>query len=289
VRSSHILLLFAPNLHAARLQSQVDVDIADPGRLTMSKAYFSESLARGLAVLRSFDRSVPRQRITVVAKRTGLTRAAARRFLLTLKDLGYVGADGDTFYLRPRVLDLGYHFFATNDVASLIQPVLAELADRTQEATTFGVLEGNDVLIIARSSKRLWDLHVSTGSRLPLLQTSLGLVLLSAEPGERQLAILNSLLQSKDDIRRTLSQLEETAKKDYYISRRELSPNLTAVAVPVRDSKQNVVGALNLTSHTSTLSHAALKQKVLPLLRDATSQIQAAIRTSEIPFNLRED
>jgi hypothetical protein len=139
-------------------------------RSVMSKAYFSEPPARGLLVLKSFDGTTPRQRISTVTNRTGLNPAAARRFLLTLVDLGHAGTDGDLFYLQPRVLDLGYRYLASVDVGGLVQRLLTELADRIQEATTFGVLDGKDVLIVARASKRLFDLHVGEGSRLPLLQ-----------------------------------------------------------------------------------------------------------------------
>src|ERR671931_2169059 len=104
-----------------------------PPRQRKRSAHFSESLARGLAVIRTFDGNAPMLRIADVAKRTGLDRASARRFLLTLHDLGYVGRSDDLFYLRPRALDIGFSYLASLDLNRVIQPLLNELTDVTRE------------------------------------------------------------------------------------------------------------------------------------------------------------
>jgi IclR family transcriptional regulator, pca regulon regulatory protein len=137
------------------------------------RSYFSDSLARGLLVLRAFNGASPRLRVSEVAERTKLSRAVARRFLLTLRDLGYVGKDGEAFFLRPRVLDFGHQYFSSTNIWSLIQPLLVELAERTQEATTFGVLDDKEVLVVARAAKRMWDLAIGSGRKLASLPAPL--------------------------------------------------------------------------------------------------------------------
>ena len=149
---------------------------------TQRPAHYSESLARGLQVLRAFDRDAPRLRVRDVAERSGLNRAAARRFLLTLRDLGYVASENDIYFLRPRVLDLGYSYLSSANIRGIVQPLLDELAERTRDATTLAVLDETEALIIARACKRPFDLAIGSGSRLPLDKTALGHVLLAALP-----------------------------------------------------------------------------------------------------------
>src|SRR5215472_18801020 len=100
-------------------------------------AWFSESLARGLLVARAFDRTSPRMRASEVALKTGLTRAAARRYLLTLRELGYVGSDGDWFYPMPRILELGYSFISSARLEDFVEPILKRLSDETGTAAHF--------------------------------------------------------------------------------------------------------------------------------------------------------
>ena len=149
---------------------------------TQRPAHYSELLARGLQVLRAFDRDAPRLRVRDVAERSGLNRAAARRFLLTLRDLGYVASENDIYFLRPRALDLGYSYLSSANIRSMVQPLLDELAERTRDATTLAVLDETEALIIARACKRPFDLAIGSGSRLPLDKTALGHVLLAALP-----------------------------------------------------------------------------------------------------------
>jgi IclR family pca regulon transcriptional regulator len=116
--------------------------------VTEKQNWYSESLARGLVVLRAFCQGAERLRMTDVAERAGLTRAAARRYLLTLRELGYVGEMGGFFYLRPRILDLGYSYIASVSIEELVEPVLEEIAEQTKAATHFAVLDADQCVIL---------------------------------------------------------------------------------------------------------------------------------------------
>lgn len=241
--------------------------------------YFSESLSRGLAVLRAFDRDAPRLRIGEVAERAGLNRAAARRYLLTLRDLGYVASEKDSFMLRPRVLDLGYSYFAAANIGTTIQPLLAELAERTQEAATFAVRDELQVLVVARAAKRLWDLSVGTGSRLPLLQTALGRALLADLPEQELNAILTALNVFRRDRPRLLRSVSQVRRQEYAFVQAEFAPKLAAIAVPIWDRDGRTLAAVNVTSYTST--RATLVDIALPALKETKAQIEAALRSSD--------
>lgn len=256
-------------------------------------AYFSESLARGLSVLRAFDQDFPRLRIRDVAERTGLNRAAARRFLLTLCDLGYVGCDNGFFFLRPRILDLGYSYLVSTDIRGLTQPLLDELADATGEATTLAVLDGMDALILARACKRKFDLAIGAGSRLPLHRTALGHVLLAALPPAK----LEMFLRKAPDLAGTSAAAKEALRRrlkavrqqDYACVEGLLNGQLVAVAVPIRNRDGQVVAALNVTSYDTPLKPAIVSKKFLKPLSQTKLQIEAAIRSSDaIPLNGEE-
>jgi IclR family pca regulon transcriptional regulator len=244
--------------------------------------HFSESLARGLSVLRAFDRNAPRQGIAEIAERTEMSRAAARRFLLTLRDLGYVGTDGNRFFLRPLVLELGYKYLSSANITSLIQPMMDELADRTKEATTLAVLDGSDVLIVARATRREWDLSVGAGSRLPAARTTLGLVLISALSEARQrnlIAALRSEIPNIDDFKRRLRQIQ---KQGFAVAQRDLTAGWSAIALPIEDATGAVVAAVNITSYEEKPSRRNLLEEFMPSLREVKLQIETALRTTRI-------
>ncbi len=244
-----------------------------------ASAYFSESLSRGLAVLCAFSREAPRLRIGEVAERAGLNRAAARRYLLTLRDLGYVASDNDSFVLRPKVLDLGYAYFSSANIGASIQPLLAELAERTQEAATFAVRDDLNVLVVARAAKRMWDLSIGAGTRLPLTQTALGRVLLASLSDEDVTAVLAAIKVSADERSLLLRNLKQVQRQGYAVVQAEFAPKLAGIAVPILDREGRTAAAVNVTSYTIT--RASLISDVLPMLRDTKAQIEAALRSSD--------
>jgi IclR family pca regulon transcriptional regulator len=141
---------------------------------------FVQSLARGLSVVRAFDRDHPRLTLSQVAVRSGLTRAVARRNLLTLRHLGYVGADGRDFYLRPRVLELGYSYLSSLGLGEIALQAMEELSHRVGESCSMAVLDDADIVYVARVPvRRVMSIALGVGARLPAFATSMGRVMLA--------------------------------------------------------------------------------------------------------------
>ena len=156
---------------------------------------FVQSLDRGLAVIRAFGPGKERLSLSDVARETGLTRAAARRFLLTLVKLGYVRSDGREFSLRPRVLELGYAFLSGLAMPEIASPHLEELVAQVRESSSISVLDGHQIVYVARvPTKRIMTVAISVGTRFPAYATSMGRVLLAG--------------MSPDDLEKYLSEAE---------------------------------------------------------------------------------
>ena len=147
----------------------------------MAEAEFVQSLERGLAVIRAFDADNPELTLSDVARITGLTRAAARRFLHTLVELGYMRSDGRKFALRPRILELGYAFLSSLSLPEMALPHLEQLVEKVHESSSVSVLDGNEVVYVARvPTKRIMRIAISVGTHFPAYATSMGRVLLAA-------------------------------------------------------------------------------------------------------------
>src|ERR1700742_1827731 len=146
---------------------------------------FVQSLGRGRAVIRAFDAEHRELRLTEVAERTGLTRAAARRFLLTLVELGYVHQDDGRFSLRPRVLDLGYSYLSGLSFGEIAQPHMERLVHEVNESSSISVLDDLEVVYVVRvPTRRIMSITLSVGTRLPAYATSMGRVLLANLPDD---------------------------------------------------------------------------------------------------------
>jgi IclR family pca regulon transcriptional regulator len=253
-----------------------------------SRPYHSESLARGLMVIRAFDHDFPRLRAADVAKRTGLSRAAARRYLLTLQDLGYVGSEGDLFYLRPRLLDLGFSYLSSIGVERAVQPVLSRISERTHASSTFAVLDRDEVVFVARApSKGIFMLATSIGGRVPAHATTLGQVLLAALPPaelERYLAESERIaftartITDADALRRRLAQVRA---EDYAISYSEQAEGIVAAAVPVHNQRGEVVAAVNINMYPANASKLRVVRRHLPVLREEVRELERALQAHD--------
>ncbi len=143
--------------------------------------HFVQSLERGLAVIKAFGSEDPELTLSDVARRTGLTRAAARRFLLTLADLGYVRSDGKHFALTPRVLELGYAYLSSLSLPEIAEPHLERLAAEVRESSSVSVLDGDEIVYVGRvPTSRIMRVSINVGTRFPAYATSMGRVLLAA-------------------------------------------------------------------------------------------------------------
>ena len=247
---------------------------------------FVQSLDRGLAVIRCFSSEHPSLTLSEVAERTGLTRAAARRFLLTLQELGYVGSTGRQFSLRPRVLALGYAYLSSFSVAQISQPHLEELAEDLHESCSVSVLDGDDLVYVARASaNRIMTIALTVGTRLPPYPTSMGRVLLAHLP-ERELDAHLARVQMRKLTEQTIVEeprlrevLAEVRRQGWAAVDQELEAGVRSIAVPIRDSSRRVVAAINASAHAARVPMRTLEKQFLPKLQDAARQIDSELAT----------
>jgi IclR family pca regulon transcriptional regulator len=243
---------------------------------------FVRSLDRGLAVIRAFGAETPRLTLSEVARATGLTRSAARRFLLTLVELGYVRSDGREFSLRPRVLELGYAFLSGMGILEVAQPHVEEMVVSVQESATVGVLDGDEVVCVLRvPARRIMVVAIAVGTRLPAYATSMGRVLLagmSPQEFERYLdRIRLEPLTSRtvSDVDHLRAVIDETRQRGFALVDQELEDGLRTVGVPIREPGGRVAAGLAIPVHASLLSIDAVKERLVPALRATASEIEA--------------
>ena len=245
---------------------------------------FVQSLDRGLAVIRCFSSEHPSLTLSEVAERTGLTRAAARRFLLTLQELGYVGSSGRQFSLRPRVLALGYAYLSSFSVSQIAQPHLEDLAEELHESCSVSVLDGDDLVYVARASaNRIMTIALTVGTRLPAYPTSMGRILLAHLPEQELDAYLRRTTMRKlteqtiTDEGRLREVLAEARSRGWAAVDQELEAGVRSIAVPVRDSSRKVVAAINASAHAARVPMRTLEKQFLPRLQGAARQIDSEL------------
>ncbi len=247
--------------------------------------YHSESLARGLLVIRAFGHDFPRLRAIEVAKRTGLSRAAARRYLLTLQDLGYVGCDADVFYLRPRLLDLGFSYLSSIGVEDIVQPVLNRVSEKTQASSTFAVLDRDEVVFVARApSKGIFMLATSVGGRVAAHATTLAQVLFAAMPPaelDRYLAESKRVAFTKWTITEAKAlrrKLDRVRAEGCAVSHSEQFEGIVAAAVPVRNQRGEVIAAVNINMYPANASKIKVARNYVGLLREEVRELETALQ-----------
>jgi IclR family pca regulon transcriptional regulator len=236
-------------------------------------------------VIRAFGHDFPRLRAIDVAKRTGLSRAAARRYLLTLQDLGYVGSETDVFYLRPRLLDLGFSYLSSIGVEDIVQPVLSRISEKTQASSTFAVLDRDEVVFVARApSKGIFMLATSIGGRVAAHATTLGQVLLAAmapEELDRYLAESKRVAFTKrtiTDAGALRQKLDLVRAEGYALSHSEQFEGIVAVAVPVHNQRGEVVAAVNINMYPANASKIKVAKKHVAILREEVRELEAAMQ-----------
>jgi len=258
---------------------------AADGSLAVRNSEFVQSLDRGLAVIRAFGPDRERLSLSEVARATGLTRAAARRFLLTLVKLGYVRNEGREFSLRPRVLELGYAYLSGLALPEVAAPHLEELVAKLHESSSISVLDGHHIVYVVRvPTKRIMTVAISVGTRFPAFATSMGRVLLAALPDdqfERYLAeaeFEQLTARTVTDPGRLRAIVREVARQGYAIVDQELEEGLRAVAAPVRGGAGVGTAAINVSAHASRVSMAAMRSEILPALLETVRQIEADLQ-----------
>jgi IclR family pca regulon transcriptional regulator len=245
---------------------------------------FIAGMAKGMAVLESFDTERQRLNATQAAERAGLTRAAARRHLLTLAHLGYLESDGSHYWLSPKVLRFSGSYLSSARLPRLLQPTLNRLAAQTRESFSAVVLDGDEVVIVARSAsvgaQRLMAYGLHLGARLPVHATSTGRVLLAALPRAefsawlkgRELARLTPRTTVEPKAFRAL--IAQARADDFAVARDEHELGVHALAVPLRNMKGQTLAALNVVASPLRMEARTLENDLLPLLQEAARELR---------------
>lgn len=250
----------------------------------MENRDFVQSLERGLAILRTFDVDHPIMSLSEAAARTGMTRAAARRFLLTLVELQLVGTDGKRFWLRPTVLDIGYRYLSGQPWWHIAQPIVEEVARSTNESFSVCVLDGCDIVYVCRAAvSRIVSTNLTIGSRLPAWCTALGRVLLSRLPDAEIRSRLDASNIEKftpltvTSKRKLLDMIVEVRSSGYSLLDQELDLGLRALAVPLTVSTDTVVATLGVSVQANRVSTDELLTRHLPVLLERARQISDGV------------
>lgn len=249
--------------------------------------HYVQSLERGLAVIKAFDAENPQLTLSDVARLTGLTRAAARRFLLTLADLGYVRTDGKRFSLTAKVLELGYSYLSSMSLSEVAQPHLEQLSADVHESSSVSVLDGPDVVYVARvAASRIMTVSINIGTRFPAYATSMGHVLLAGLPAAELDAYLTRTPLARLTANTITDQvalrgaLETVRAQGYSIVDQELEEGLRSVAAPIRD-RSGVIAAINISTHASRRSIESIQAELIPRLQTAAHRIEADLTAAK--------
>jgi IclR family pca regulon transcriptional regulator len=247
---------------------------------------FVQSLERGLAIIRVFNSERPSMTVSEIAQEVGLTRAAVRRFLLTLGELGYVYGKNNRFELTPRVLELGYAYLSALSFPDIALPRLEQLVVETAEASEGSILDGGDVVYVVRvPGPALMTISVNIGARRPAHATAMGRVLLAHLPPAELDAYLETTelvpmlprtITDPDEFRAELRRVREDG---YALVNQELEEGLVAIAVPVRDRTGRVRAAINLSTHIGRKSVKDMRALV-PAVRAAAADIEVGLKHS---------
>ncbi len=242
---------------------------------------FVESLDRGLRLLQCFGARPSPMTLSEIAAAAGLPRATARRILFTLQHGGYVSSDGKQFALTPHVLTLAGAYLHSNQVVAVLQPVLDRIAVAAQEISSLAVLDGDDVVFVARGSPtRIFSGGVEIGYRLPAFCTAVGRAILGrlgdAELKTKLVAMKRAALtpQTITDPKKLLPAIAADRTRGYSLVDREAEPHFRSIAVPVRRYDGAIVAAINIGAHVDRISTDEMIKRFLPLLREGTEGVR---------------
>ena len=249
---------------------------------------YVQSFARGLQVIRCFSAQAPEQTLTEVASRAGLSRAGARRILLTLQTLGYVSSDARLFRLTPRILDLGFAYLSSMPIWNLAEPAMQALTARVGESCSAAVLEGTDIVYVLRvPTHKILSIGLGVGSRLPAYCTSMGRVLLAGLDDD---AVVN-LLQTNParaltrhtvtDPQELLVKVRQARRQGWCLVNQELEEGLISLAAPLTERSGRTVAALNISGQANRTSARQMQETMLPALLETAASICALLAAKQ--------
>ena len=247
---------------------------------------YVQSFARGLEVLRSFSAAAPQQTLSEVAAASGLTRAGARRILLTLQTLGYVESEGRLFRLTPRILDLGFAYLSSMPIWDLAEPTMEALVDQLHESCSAAVLDGRDIVYVLRvHTHKIMSTNLGVGSRLPAFWTSMGRMLLAGQSDDQVQALLDGLprraltphtLTRDEDL---LAAVRQARTQGWCLINQELEEGLISIAAPLRNRAGETVAALNISGQANRTSAEMMRTQLLPPLLKAAETVSRLLGT----------
>jgi IclR family transcriptional regulator, pca regulon regulatory protein len=251
----------------------------------MNPRDYVSSLARGLEVLRAFNRTRRKMTLSEVAAETDNTRAGARRILLTLVHEGYAVADGKLFDLTPQVLELGYSVLSSKGAWDIARPFIDHLSEEIRESCSAAVLDKFDVVYVSGAQyHRVISVGITVGARFPAHCTATGRVLLAAQPDEMWPGILQNIPLTKMTERTVTNRLEfrrileDVRERGWSLVDQELEIGLMSIAVPLRNSAGGLVGAINVGVPTVRMTPSEMESQVLPRLLDTAASISKALK-----------
>lgn len=241
---------------------------------------YVQSFARGLEVIRSFSAQAPQQTLSEVATRSGLTRAGARRILLTLQALGYVSTDGKLYRLTARILDLGFAYLSSMPIWNLAEPVMEALVAQVKESCSAAVLDATDIVYVLRvPTHKIMSITLGVGSRLPAYCTSMGRVLLADLPEDELLARLEAsdrqprTRHTVTDVPTLVARVAQVRRQGWCIVNQELEEGLISLAVPITNRAGRTVAALNISGQANRTNVKLAQEQLLPALQDSARTI----------------
>ncbi|NKL74852.1 IclR family transcriptional regulator domain-containing protein [Rhizobium leguminosarum] len=251
----------------------------------MRETDFVSGFARGLKVIEAFGETRQRLSIAEASKLTELDRATVRRSLLTLAELGYADYDGKFFTLTPKILRLGHAYLSATPLPALLQPHLDLLSEKASQSASASVLDGTDIVYIARASqRRVMSINLTPGSRLPAYCASMGRVLLAAlsESEARTILARSELKQNtvntKTDPDELIAEFRRVRAEGYAIIDQELEIGLCSIAVPVDNDRGETVAAINIGAPAALVPAAEMKERYLSLLQETQAALRPLLR-----------
>jgi IclR family transcriptional regulator, pca regulon regulatory protein len=242
---------------------------------------FVESLDRGLRLLQMFGTFTSPTTLSDLARAAELPRATARRILFTLEAGGFVASDGKLFTLTPHVLTLAASYLRSSQVVTVLQPVLDKIATTAQEISSLAVLDGDEVVFIARGSPaRVFSAGLDIGYRLPAFCTSVGRAMLGqfddTDLAQRLAKMRREPMTAHTvtDPKLLLATIIADRDKGYSLVDREAEPHFRSVSVPVRRYDNAIVGAINMGAHVDRVSSSEVVDRFLPLLRGGAGEVR---------------
>jgi IclR family pca regulon transcriptional regulator len=247
----------------------------------LDKRDWIAGLEKGLSLIQTFDEANSRQTATQAGLRCGLTRTAARRYLLTLLHLGYVATDGKLFWLTPRVMRLGQSYLESARLPRIVQPSLQRVAMGTQEISFVAVLDGDDIVYVARNGQnRSMNTSFALGARVPAHTTASGMLLMALQGADavdvwlkkgRLRTFTSHTITDPDRLRQQMAHIRA---QDWSLSEQQLDLTYRGVAVPLRDHKGNTIAALSVSMPMQFESSQQAIERVLPLLRETAQSLR---------------